>query len=97
MKQKAALMLSGCLCASGCVTRASPVAVHPTDNAEVKVEHLFTHDGCAVYRFRDAGYHYYVRCDGAGSAMTHSLEPCGKSCRVDQTIQTFGAPATRGR
>lgn len=95
MNRTVASVLLGCLCALGCATRANPVAVHGTDNAEVTVEHLFTHDGCAVYRFKDVGYHYYVRCDGTGSAMTHSLEPCGKSCVNDDTIQTLRRTAAR--
>lgn len=86
-------VLLSCLCALGCVRRANPVAVHGTDNAEIPVEHLFTHDGCAVYRFRDIGYHYYVRCDGPGTAMTHSLEPCGKGCLKDDAIPTLKATA----
>jgi hypothetical protein len=88
MKPIVATLLLGCLLPSGCATRAASVSVHHTDNVEVTVEKLFTHDGCTVYRFRDVGYHYYVRCDAAGSAMTHSLEPCGRGCVRDATVPT---------
>lgn len=82
-----AVVLLGCLWPSGCA--ANPVSVHATNNDEVPVEKLFTHEGCTVYRFKDVGYHYYVRCDGPGIAMTHSREPCGKGCVVNQDIPTF--------
>jgi hypothetical protein len=68
-------------------TAAHPIAVSPTNNREVEVQELFTHDGCTVYRFRDWTYHYYVRCDGR-KAQALSLQPCGKNCRREEIIMT---------
>ena len=33
-----------------------------------KVQKLFTHDGCTVYRFYDDGEKYFTRCDGAAAS-----------------------------
>ena len=76
------------LAAAGC--HAAPVAESATNNAEVQVEVLFVHDGCTVYRFYDAGAHYYVRCDGMPPATLNRVS-CGKGCTRDEGITTFGA------
>jgi hypothetical protein len=48
-----------------------PEALHRTSNPEVEVGELFTHDGCTIYRFYDAGNsHHYVVCDGSRDAQT---------------------------
>lgn len=73
---------------TGCLQPA--VAVQATNNASIDVEQLFTHDGCRVYRFRDGGYHYFVRCDGAASAATVTPVRCGKHCVRDEAIATDG-------
>ena len=56
------------------------------------VDRLFTHDGCTVYRFGDAGeYRYFTKCEGAASSNTTWSEtrPCGKSqCRDAREIPT---------
>jgi len=42
-----------------------PLKTEQTENTEFQVELLFIHDGCAVYRFKDAGrYIYYTDCRG---------------------------------
>ncbi len=69
-----------------------PVATSPSNNADVHVDELFTHDGCTVYRFKDLQYHYYVRCKGEPSA-TATLSCVGKGCRDDDTIQTVPQPS----
>lgn len=68
-----AVMLSAC-------EGVSPVSRSRTDNVEVTVEKLFTHEGCAVYRFHDDGRpHYYVVCDrGAAQASDDTRESTGK-------------------
>lgn len=44
---------------------------------EFKVDKLFTHDGCTVYRFVDGGnYRYFTNCQGS----TNWIENCGKNC-----------------
>lgn len=46
---------------NGCEVDA--VSTSRTDNADVQVDKLFTHDGCTVYRFEDYGnHHYFVKC-----------------------------------
>lgn len=56
------------------------------------VDRLFTHEGCTVYRFGDAGeYRYFTKCDGAASSSSSWSEtrPCGKSqCRDAREIPT---------
>lgn len=72
--------------AVGCMQ--PPVQVQGTNNANIDVEQLFTHDGCRVYRFRDGGIHYFVRCDGAVSQQTMSMKSCGKNCTYEESIAT---------
>lgn len=72
---------------------ADPIAQHATNNPQVDVELLFSHDGCDVFRFRDLAYHYYVRCKDASVQQTNQAVSCGKSCRTDEAIQTLSSPA----
>jgi hypothetical protein len=80
----------------GCYFPATPVSTAATNNPDVDVEELVTHDGCTVYRFRDRIYHYYVRCrDGAPGApgptratSTSSPVSCGKTCVRSEEIET---------
>jgi hypothetical protein len=56
-----ALALSGCA--------RDPVETTRTSNPGIAVEKLFEHEGCAMYRFRDAGsYVYYSNCQGTAQA-----------------------------
>lgn len=51
------------------------------------VDTLFTHDGCTVYRFSDAGYlRYFTNC--SGTTMTHRNENyrCGKNQYCTRTL-----------
>jgi hypothetical protein len=78
----------------GCMN--PPIASSPSNNSNVGVDTLFVHDGCTVYRFYDAGYHYYVRCVGAKSEVTaFSQVSCGKNCSREEGIQTLTAPAAK--
>jgi hypothetical protein len=74
---------------AGCVN--DPVATSPSNNPDMQVDMLFSHDGCTVYRFRDITYHYYVRCHDARSAETLSTRSCGKSCSYEEAIQTLSS------
>lgn len=69
----------------GCVN--DPVVTHPSNNAQVHVDELFSHDGCTVYRFQDGWYHYYVRC--RDDAHPATLSCMGKGCRDDDRVQTI--------
>jgi hypothetical protein len=53
---------------AGCF--AEPLQQTQSNNPEVQVDLLFTHDGCKVYRFKDGGFHYFVKCDGAPTVTT---------------------------
>jgi hypothetical protein len=68
-----------------------PVATSPSNNADIHVDQLFTHDGCTVYRFKDGWYHYYVRCKGEPAVTT--LSCMGKGCKDDDSIQTIPVAA----
>jgi hypothetical protein len=89
MRKLAALLLW--MPITGCVT--DPLATSPSSNPDLHVDTLFTHDGCTVYRFRDLGYHYYVRCLGAPSSQTVSTFTCrGKGCSGEDAIPTLAYP-----
>lgn len=63
----------------------APVSIANTDNTEFKVAELFTHNGCTVNRFYDAGeYHYYTNCHGS----TIGTIDCGKNCTRQDEIST---------
>ena len=52
-----ALLLAIASCAK------EPLSEEKTDNGEIKISLLFTHDGCSMYRFRDDGeYRYFTKC-----------------------------------
>ena len=72
-----------------------PVATAPSNNENVPVDVLFTHDGCTIYRFKDITYHYFAKCvDGPRpAAMTITTQSCGKSCHYEDEIPTFVAVA----
>ena len=71
----------------GCMTPALQQA--QSNNSAVRVDYLFAHDGCRVYRFLDGGYHYFVRCDPpTTSAATFDTRSCGKNCAVEESIPT---------
>lgn len=50
-----------------------PVAKQvPQNNDTYKVDYLFEHDGCKVYRFRDMGnYVYFTNCSGDVTAISN--------------------------
>jgi len=77
-----AVLLSGC--------NKAPVSVAKTDNANIEVERLFEHDGCVVYRFRDDGERYFVKCaSGEDRAEWKHVYSCGKTtCVRDEAITT---------
>ncbi|NDV69143.1 DUF4884 domain-containing protein [Dysgonomonas sp. 25] len=44
----------------------------PGDNPSYRVEYLFEHDGCKVYRFYDRGnYVYFTNCKGNITAIAN--------------------------
>jgi len=84
-----ALSLLAMVC-SACLTPTAPVASSASSNSSIEVETLFTHDGCTVFRFFDAGYHYYVRCAGThASVATMSNVTCGRNCVRQEEVSTL--------
>lgn len=55
---------------------------------DFKVEKLFTHEGCTVYRFDDTRTVYYTNCQGSTQSS------CGKNCQqtVDTKVEESGVP-----
>lgn len=51
---------------TACSLAGRPIAQSaPDNNPSYKVEYLFEHDGCKVYRFMDMGnYVYFTNCQG---------------------------------
>lgn len=44
----------------------------PANNETYKVEYLFEHDGCKVYRFQDMGnWVYFTNCGGDVTAISN--------------------------
>ena len=63
------LLALASLALAGCSNEGEPVS---SSNKEIKVEKLLTVDGCTVYRFFDAGRHYFVKCEGEDVTRTES-------------------------
>ena len=61
-----------------------PAESSATVGREFKVEKLFTHEGCTVYRFFDDRHVYYTNCQGSTQSR------CGKGC--EQTVDTDVVP-----
>jgi hypothetical protein len=71
------LLLPLYVAAAGCYTQHQlPLTKEaPKNNGTYKVEYLFEHEGCKVYRFRDYGqYVYFTNCNGEAIAKTDSTE-----------------------
>jgi len=85
---KLTLLLLAVLCLSAC--EKNPVSTHATDNTEIAVSKLFTHEDCTVYRFEDDGWdHYYVVCGGSHTASVTDKYGCGKGCVRQDEIPTI--------
>jgi hypothetical protein len=89
MKRWLALLgATGCISlgATGCV--ASALEERPTNNPEITVQIVATHDGCTIYRFRDGTWHWFVRCSNEPGTVALSPKSCGKACVQDEAIAT---------
>jgi hypothetical protein len=65
-----------------------PIKTEPTTNKNIRVDFLFEHEGCRVYRFVDSETVYYANC---GSQSQTSWErSCGKGCIKHETVSTSG-------
>ena len=65
------ILLVGFICFSCTVSK--PIAVvAPGNNKTYRVDYLFEHDGCKVYRFYDKGnYVYFTNCNGEAIAIAN--------------------------
>lgn len=64
------------------------VKTERSSNPAVRVELLFEHDGCRVYRFFDSAQaHYFAKC-GGGTASVSSPVGCGENCTRDDLVPT---------
>lgn len=78
--------LAVCLALAGCTKAPTGGTV---TKGEFNVAHLFTVDGCAVYRFMDAGQSvYFTKCEGASSSSAIPIQNCGKSCHRAESNET---------
>lgn len=78
------------LALTGCMREPESISKVGKD---FEVAKLFTHDGCAVYRFSDNGRSiYYTNCQGAASSDTSWDESCGKNCTRTVTVPTAKRP-----
>lgn len=62
---------------AGCMKEGDPVTPKGALD-DFDVVHLFSVDGCSVYRFYDGNHHYFTTCRG-GTIEQHTVS-CGKSC-----------------
>lgn len=66
----AVMLLSGIVWLSSCATERPISKAAPDNNPSYRVEYLFEHDGCKVYRFMDMGHYiYFTNCQGDVSSM----------------------------
>jgi hypothetical protein len=71
---------------TGCTKQAESSSAA---GVEFRVDRLFTHDSCTVYRFSDGGiYRYFVKCEGAATSSTEWHESCGKNCTRNVDMPT---------
>lgn len=82
------------LALAGCYK--DPIAVSHTDNQEIQVAELFTHEGVTVYRFYDGGRNVYFTSKATNVAAQHS-ERCGKGCTHSVMVETLGDSSSRGK
>ncbi len=67
-----------------CAMRVPIEKVTPQNNATYKVEYLFEHDGCKVYRFEDKGnYVYFTNCQGDVTSIKNDSTSTRVTNRVD--------------
>lgn len=84
MLKTLAIVALACAALIGCTKAAETTSAAGVD---FKVDRLFTHEGCTVYRFNDGYFRYYARCDAAAATTTWH-ESCGKNCSRSVGIST---------
>ena len=73
-----------------CVSTRNPVATSlPDNNKSYKVDYLFEHEGCKVYRFWDMGnYVYFTNCVGEVTSIAND----STSTRVTNIVRKNPIP-----
>jgi hypothetical protein len=71
----------------GCSAPAAIGSIE-SNNPDVHLELLFSHDGCDVYRFHDGGSRYFVKCSGHATTSVMETVKHGKSVRQDTVTVT---------
>lgn len=85
----AAAILSSMAGCQKAAESSTPVGV------EFRVDRLFKHDGCTVYRFDDGGRsRYFAKCDGATTSSMEWRESCGKNCTRPVDVPTSYEPSS---
>lgn len=72
-----------------CGTARIPLSTQPPENnGTYKIDYLFEHDGCKVYRFYDMGnYVYFTNCTGQAIARTDSTMVINNTQPLSKNIQ----------
>lgn len=59
----------------------------PANNSSYRVEYLFEHDGCKVYRFMDMGHYiYFTNCQGDVTSIENDSIRTGNKIRRQPVI-----------
>jgi uncharacterized protein YceK len=83
--KKIFLALALLLTLAGCNSKEPESAAQV--NVNFTVDKLFTHEGCTVYRFMDAGRErYYTNCKGSSQWE----ESCGNNCNRSAGVSGGG-------
>ena len=67
-----------------------------TNNVDINVSYLFSHQGCSVFRFYDHGDAIYFSDCSQDFKYTKN-ESCGKNCTKSVNHQTMGFENDRAR
>lgn len=66
------LVFCAAIIATSCGTGKPLLSTTSDNNDSYKIQYLFEHDGCKVYRFYDRGNHvYFTNCTGNVTAIAN--------------------------
>lgn len=82
--------IAGIVSLTACSTLATPVSTTPPqNNVTYKVDYLFEHEGCKVYRFYDRGNNvYFTNCKGEAITMTDSTSVRNRINTTSKDVQS---------
>lgn len=75
-------------------TIQQPLYSGPSENNDsYRVQYLFEHEGCKVYRFYDKGnYVYFTNCNGEAIAKTDSTTVTNRTQLAAKAVHFKGVP-----